>query len=76
MLYDAEYIYEFKRKLVEGIEEFNTSNDAEESSDILEILFAIMSQMECDPLLLDELRGNNIHECPLDHSMAFCVILL
>ena len=53
---DAEYISELRRKLVEEVEEFNTSNNAEELADILEVLFAIASQMGIDPLLLDELR--------------------
>ena len=56
VLDDAEYTAQLRRKLVEEVEEFITSNDAEELTDILEVLFAIASQMGIDPQLLDELR--------------------
>ena len=56
ILDEAEYTTELRRKLVEEVEEFNTSNDAEELADILEVLFAIATQMGIDPMLLDELR--------------------
>ena len=56
VLDDAEYTAQLRRKLVEEVEEFITSNDAEELTDILEVLFAIATQMGIDPQLLDELR--------------------
>ncbi len=56
VLDEAEYTAELRRKLVEEVEEYNTSNDVEELADILEVVFAIASQMGIDPLLLDELR--------------------
>ena len=56
VLEEAEYISELRRKLVEEVEEFITSNDAEELADILEVLFAVASQMGLDPMLLEELR--------------------
>ena len=62
VLDEAEYISELRRKLVEEVEEFNTSNDAEELADILEVLFAIASQMRIDPVLLDELRRSKKEE--------------
>ena len=58
----AEYISELKRKLVEEVEEFNTSHVAEELAGILGVLFAIASQMRIDPVLLDELRRSKKEE--------------
>lgn len=52
----AEYIHELRRKLVEEVGEFNTSNDAEELIDILEVVYAIASRMGIYPILLDKLR--------------------
>lgn len=56
VLDEAEYISELRRKLLEEVEEFNISNDTEELADILEVLFAIASQMGIEPMLLNELR--------------------
>lgn len=57
ILDEAEYIDELRRKLVEEVEEFNISDDAEELVDILEVVYAIASRMGIDPILLDKLRN-------------------
>ena len=57
VLDEAEYIAELRRKLVEEVEEFNTSDDAEELVDILEVVFALASQMGLDQKQLDKLRN-------------------
>lgn len=62
ILDDAEYISELRRKLVEEVEEFNTSNDTDELVDILEVIYAIASQMGIDRTLLDELRRSKKDE--------------
>lgn len=56
VLDEDEYTAELRRKLVEEVEEFNTSNDAEELVDILEVVFAVASRMGIDPTQLDRLR--------------------
>jgi len=53
----AEYIHELRRKLVEEVGEFNTSNDAEELVDILEVVYAIASRMGIDPIQLEKMRN-------------------
>ena len=53
----AEYIYELRRKLVEEVEEFNASDDAEELVDILEVVYTIASSMGVDPIQLDKMRN-------------------
>ena len=57
VLDEAEYIAELRRKLVEEVEEFNTSDDAEELVDILEVVFDLASQMGLDQKQLDKLRN-------------------
>lgn len=57
VLDEDEYIHELRRKLVEEVEEFNTSCDAEELVDILEVVYAIASRMGIDPIMLDKLRN-------------------
>ena len=57
VLDEAECIAELRRKLVEEVEEFNTSDDAEELVDILEVVFALASQMGLDQKQLHKLRN-------------------
>lgn len=57
VLDEAEYIRELRRKLMEEVEEFNISDDAEELVDILEVVYAIASRMGIDPIVLDKMRN-------------------